>query len=87
MTAIHTGCETSPASGREAGRGAALVFFGTVALLFTAAAVAVSRRAKTAAPASSTPPPSTRQIDGAVLTIGTKNVPVAARTADEIPAR
>ena len=42
MTATHTGCETSPASGREAGRGAPLVFFGTAALLFTAAAVATA---------------------------------------------
>ncbi len=37
MNAIRTGCETNPASGRQAGRGAPFVFFGTVALLFTAA--------------------------------------------------
>jgi predicted metal-binding membrane protein len=42
VTATRTGCETSPASGREAGRGAPLVFFGTAALLFTAAAVATA---------------------------------------------
>ena len=54
---------------------------------FTVAAVAANRRMKTAAPASSTPPPSARQIDGAVLTTGTKNVPVAAWAADENPAR
>lgn len=39
MSAAHTGCETSPASGREAGRGAALVFFGTMALIFVVAAM------------------------------------------------
>lgn len=40
MTATRTDCETSPASGRETGRGAPLVFFGTAALLFAAATAA-----------------------------------------------
>lgn len=39
MSATRTGCEASPASGREAGRGVPLVFFGTVALLFAAATI------------------------------------------------
>lgn len=39
MTATRTGSQTSPASGREAGRGAALAFFGTMALIFAAAAI------------------------------------------------
>lgn len=41
MSAARTGCENGPASGREIGRGAPLVFFGTAGLLF-AAAVAVT---------------------------------------------
>lgn len=39
MNTTRTGCETSPASGREAGRGAPLVFFGTAGLLFAAATI------------------------------------------------
>lgn len=39
MNATRTGCETSSAAGRETGRGAALAFFGTMALIFAAAAI------------------------------------------------
>lgn len=39
MNATRTGCENGPASGRKIGRGAALIFFGTVVLLFIAAVV------------------------------------------------
>ena len=42
MSATRTDCETSPASGREAGRGAPLVFVGSAALLFAAALVATA---------------------------------------------
>lgn len=37
MSAAHIATEKSPASGRETGRGAKLVFFGTAGLLFAAA--------------------------------------------------
>ena len=37
MSAAHIATENSPASGRDAGRGARLVFFGTAGLLFAAA--------------------------------------------------
>jgi len=39
VNATRTGCETSPASGRETGRRAALVFFGTMALIFAVTAI------------------------------------------------
>lgn len=39
LNATRTGCETGSASGREAGRGTSLVFFGTTAALFAAAVV------------------------------------------------
>lgn len=39
MNATRTDCEARPASGRETGRGAPLVFFGTAALLFAAATI------------------------------------------------
>lgn len=39
VNATRTGSEMSPASGRETGRGAALVFLGTTALIFAVAAI------------------------------------------------